>query len=158
MKLKLNVNKILAAASTAPSKWYLDNVVYHDRATDPTVLIEFLKRIKTLQDLGTSAVKEEKEELTILVELANEMNEKECVELLSNSDENVRQRYIESVARKAAIEVLCNNIVKIETMEELCKLSPEDFILASKRSQDLINAIKELILQGETLSQDVAGA
>ena len=40
-------------------------------------------------------------------------------------------------------------------MEEMCKLSPEDFIMASKRSQDLINAIKELILQGETLSQDL---
>lgn len=158
MKLKLNVDKLLAAASPGPSKWFLDNVVYHDRLNDPVVLEQFLKRIKSLQELGKTATPTEKEELEILTELANDLKEKECLELLSNDDDAVRQRYIETVARKAALEVLCNNKINLETMEELCKLSPEDFILASKRSQDLMNAIKELILQGETLSQDVAGA
>ena len=43
-------------------------------------------------------------------------------------------------------------------MNAMCKLSPNDFILAAKRSQDIINSIRELVIQGETLSDDVAGA
>jgi hypothetical protein len=40
----------------------------------------------------------------------------------------------------------------------MCKLSPSDFIITAKRTQDLINSIHELVIQGETLSSDVAGA
>jgi hypothetical protein len=158
MKLKLDVDKLLAAAAVGPSKWELDNIVYNDRTTNPNTLIAFLKRIKDLQTAGTSLTKIESEELEILVELANDLDEKECLDLLSNDDDLAQHRYIEEIARKSALEVLCNNKVDIETMHEMCKLSPEDFILASKRAQDLINSIKELIIQGETLSQDLAGA
>ena len=158
MKLKLDVDKLLAAAPQGLSKWELDNIVWHDRVNDPLVLKQFLKRIKEIQDLAGRATKEEKGELKILIELANDLDEKECLNLLSNNDDHVQHRYIEAIARKSALEVLCNNKVEIETMREMCKLSPEDFILASKRAQDLINSIKELIIQGETLSQDVAGA
>jgi len=158
MKLKLDVDKLLAAAAVGPSKWELDNIVYNDRTTNPNTLIAFLKRIKDLQTAGTSLTKIESEELEILVELANDLDEKECLDLLSNDDDFAQHRYIEEIARKSALEVLCNNKVDIETMHEMCKLSPEDFILASKRAQDLINSIKELIIQGETLSQDLAGA
>lgn len=158
MKLKLNVDKLLEAAEVGPSKWELDNIVYNERTTNPEVLKKFLKRIKDLQTLGTSALAKEKTELKILTELANDLNEKDCLNLLSNTDDVAQHRYIESIARKSALEVLCNNAVSIETMYEMCKLSPEDFILASKRAQDLINSIRELIVQGETLSQDVAGA
>jgi hypothetical protein len=43
-------------------------------------------------------------------------------------------------------------------MNTACKLSPNDFILCAKRTQDLINAIQGLVIKGETLSSDVAGA
>lgn len=158
MKLKLNVDKILESASVSPSKWELDNIVWNDRTTNPDTLKKFLQRIKYLRDLDKSLTEAEKEELNILTELANDLDEKECIDLLSNDDDLAQHRYIENIARKSALEVLCNNRVDIETMHEMCKLSPEDFILASKRAQDLINSIKELIIQGETLSQDLAGA
>lgn len=158
MKLKLDVDKILESASVSPSKWELDNIVWNDRTTNPETLKKFLQRLKHLKELAKSATKSEIEELKILTELANELDEQECIDLLSNDDDLAQHRYIESIARRSAIEVLCNNKVDIETMYEMCKLSPEDFILASKRAQDLINSIKELIIQGETLSQDVAGA
>lgn len=157
MKLKLNIDKLLAAGE-APSKWYLDNVVYNDRTTNPETLKSLLKRIRYLQSLSSSVGKEEKEELKFLIEIANELDEKECMHLLSNDDELSQHLYIENLSRRSALEVLCNNKISIETMQEMCKLSPQDFILASKRSQDLINSIQELILQGETLSRDVAGA
>jgi len=157
MKLKLNVEKILASASVGPSRWELDNIVWNDRATNPHTLKKFLKRIQELQSLP-SIETHEKQELKILVDLANDLDEKECIELLSNDDANVQHYYIESIARRSALEVLCENRVSTETMHEMCKLSPEDFVLASKRAQDLINSIKELIIQGETLSQEMAGA
>jgi hypothetical protein len=56
------------------------------------------------------------------------------------------------------LETLCKNEISIATMTTMCKLSPNDFVLAAKRSQDIINAIQELVIQGETLSKDVAGA
>jgi hypothetical protein len=40
----------------------------------------------------------------------------------------------------------------------MCRLSPEDFILTSKRTQDLISSIQELVIKGETLSDEMAGA
>lgn len=158
MKLKLDIDKILQSSSPGLSKWELDNIVWNDRTTNPEALIKFLNRIKLLSGLGKDLTKEESLELSILIELANDLDEDECLELLSNNDELAQHRYIESLARKGALEVLCNGRVNVETMHEMCKLSPEDFILTSKRTQDLINSIKELIIQGETLSQDVAGA
>ena len=157
MKLKLDVEKLLEV-SAGPSKWELDNIVWSDRSTNPITLRNFLLRIKTLQSLGTSAVEEEVKELEILIELANELDEADCVDVLSKEDEIVQHHYIEALARKSSLEVLCNNRMTVDTMNEMCKLSPEDFILVSKRTQDLINSIRELIIQGETLSQDVAGA
>jgi hypothetical protein len=158
MKLKLNVEKLINSAEVGPSKWELDNITWHDRATDPQVLLNFLKRIRDLQTTEKSLTKEEKAELKILIELANDLDESDCKELLSNNDVVAQNRYIEYIARKSALEALCDSRVSVATMEEMCKLSPEDFILASKRAQDLMNSIKELILQGETLSQDMAGA
>lgn len=157
MKLKLNVNKLIKAAEDiCPSKWELDNIVWNERTTNPQVLMRFIERIKHLQAVDLTPA--EKNELKFLIELANEMDEDECLTLLSNADDVAQHRYIEYVARKNALEVLCKNQVSVETMEEMCKLSPEDFILAAKRTQDLMNSIRELIIQGETLSRDVAGA
>jgi molybdenum cofactor biosynthesis enzyme len=80
------------------------------------------------------------------------------VQLLSNDDEIVQQTFIENLARTSALEVLTNDRISYETMNTMCKLSPSDFILTAKRTQDLINSIHELVIQGETLSSDVAGA
>jgi len=77
---------------------------------------------------------------------------------LSNDDEVVQQNFIEALARQSALEVLTNGRVGFDTMTITCKLSPTDFILTAKRTQDLISAIQELVIQGETLSNDVAGA
>jgi hypothetical protein len=158
MKLKLDIDKILDSSSTGLSKWEMDNIVWHERTTNPEVLKKFLLRIKTLSDLGTTITKQEEAELKVLIDLANDLDEDECIELLSDNDDLAQHRYIEFLARKGSLEVLCNQRVSVETMHEMCKLSPEDFILVSKRTQDLINSIKELIIQGETLSQDIAGA
>jgi hypothetical protein len=154
---KLDVDYILSQVPVGPSRWELDNIVYNDRATNPETLIKFLTRIQVLQneyDPDEAMVTE----LSILEELAEELDQSECLELISNDDDIVRQNFIENLARRGAIEVLCNDKVSAETMSMTCKLSPSDFILTAKRTQDLINSIRELVIQGETLSRDVAGA
>jgi len=154
---KLNTEKLLALASAGTSRWELDNITWHDRASNPETLILFLERISLLENIEDRNSKEERE-LDSLIDLANDLDEEECVQLLSNDDEIVQQTFIENLARTSALEVLTNDRISFETMNTMCKLSPSDFILTAKRTQDLINSIHELVIQGETLSSDVAGA
>ena len=154
---KLNVDYILSQIPVGPSRWELDNIVYNDRTTNPATLLSFLNRLQVLR-AEYKPSEEKAAELSILEELAEDLDQDDCVELLSKDDEIVRQTFIENLARRGAIEVLCNDKVSAETMNMTCKLSPSDFILTAKRTQDLINSIRELVIQGETLSKDVAGA
>jgi hypothetical protein len=154
---KLNVDYILSRIPPGPSQWELDNIVYNDRTTNPDTLLEFLNRIQILRSEYKPS-EEKAAELAILEDLAAELDQDECLEILSKDDDVVRQNFIENLARRGAIEVLCNEKVSEETMNMTCKLSPSDFILTAKRTQDLINSIRELVIQGETLSKDVAGA
>lgn len=154
---KLNIDKILNSYSTGPNRWELDNIVWYDRSTNPKTMYEFLSRIKELQ-LKSKCSKEELRELEILQDLSEDLNEEDCLNLLSDDEELCRETFIEGLARKSALEVLTNERVSYDTMNLMCKLSPTDFILTSKRTQDLINSIHELVIQGETLSKDVAGA
>ena len=156
-KKKLDIDSILEFASVGPSKWELDNIVWNDRTTNPKTLVEFLQRTKLLQNT-TSKTPAEDRELEILEELAEDLDVFACKSLLSNDDETAQQHFIENIARQSALETLCNSQISIETMNAMCKLSPNDFILASKRGQDIINSVRELVIQGETLSDDVAGA
>jgi len=155
--LKLNIDHILSQSQVGLSRWELDNIVWNDRTSNPKTLLNFLSRINYLQEQKDLDSNQEKE-LDILIDLANDLDEAECIELLSDDDELAQQRFIENLARQSAIEVLTNERVSFETMNITCKLSPNDFILCAKRTQDLINAIHELVIQGETLSNDVAGA
>jgi len=154
---KLDIDFVLSQASTGPSRWELDNIVYNDRITNPETLLAFLKRIQSLRAEQQSS-NEKSTELSILEELAEDLDQDECIELLRKDDDIVQQNFIENLARRGAIEVLCKERVSEETMYMTCKLSPSDFILTAKRTQDLINSIRELVIQGETLSKDVAGA
>jgi len=154
---KLNTEKLLTLASAGTSRWELDNITWHDRASNPETLISFLERIQFLENVEDRSSKEERE-LDSLIDLANDLDEEECVQLLSNDDEIVQQTFIENLARTSALEVLTNDRISFETMNTMCKLSPSDFIITAKRTQDLINSIHELVIQGETLSSDVAGA
>ena len=150
---KLNIDKILKTVQM--SRWELDNIVWADRTTSPASLLNFLKRIKELQG-STNPV--ELAELKILEELASEMDEDECIELLNLDEDQSRQLFIENLARISAIEIITKERASFDSMSTMCKLPPQDFILTAKRTQDLINSIHELVIQGETLSKEVAGA
>jgi sulfite reductase alpha subunit-like flavoprotein len=152
-KSKLDVNKLLGLANTGPSRWELDNIVYSDRTTNPVTLRKFLERIQELRTTDAKSV-----ELSILESLAQELDQAECEQLMSDDDELAQQNFIEDLARRSAVEVLTRDKVTFETMNVMCKLAPNDFILTAKRTQDIINSIHELVIQGETLSRDVAGA
>ena len=154
---KLDIKKLISIAPPGPTRWELDNIVWHDRTSNPITLLKFLKRIEQLRDISEKTLVEASE-LELLEDLSTELDQAECEELLSDSEEAAHHHFIESIARKGALETLCNDALSIETMTDMCKLSPDDFILAAKRSQDIINSVQELVIQGETLSKDVAGA
>jgi hypothetical protein len=156
-KKKLDVDTLLEFAPVGPSRWELDNIVWNDRTTNPRTLVQFLQRIKILQTTD-SLLPADQKELEILEELAEDLDIYACKALLAEDDDTAQQHFIENIARQSALETLCNSQISIETMNAMCKLSPNDFILAAKRSQDIINSIRELVIQGETLSDDVAGA
>jgi len=151
------IKNILSKLSSSPSKWELDTVVYYDRTSNPATLASFLTRIQELQSLKTKADISQQQELAYLLDLLNDLEEEECLELVERSDEDAKNQFIEDLARTSAIEVLTGGKINFETMNTACKLSPNDFILCAKRTQDLINAVQGLVVKGETLSMDVAG-
>lgn len=157
MKLT-QIENILSKLNTGPSKWELDTVVYHDRNSNSVTLAAFLTRIQLLQNLDNTASISEQQELQYLLELLEDLDEDDCLELTDLTDEDVKNSFIENLARTSAIEILTGGKINFETMNTACKLNPTDFILCAKRTQDLINAIQRLVVKGETLSMDVAGA
>jgi len=156
MKLE-NIENILSKTTTCPSKWELDTIIYFDRTTNPDTLNRFLSRIKFLSETE-NLDKSETKELSYLLELLEDLDEDECDDILNRNDEECRDAFIEALARSSAIEVLTSGRLSFESMHNACKLSPNDFILCAKRTQDLINSIQGLVIKGETLSKDVAGA
>jgi hypothetical protein len=152
-----NINELLTKRINCPSKWELDNIIWADRTTNSAVLYNFLKRINELNSLELRTV-DQHTELERLLELLSDMDEKECENLLVQTDEESKEIFIENLARTSAIEVLTNNKISFDTMTTACKLSPNDFILCAKRTQDIVNSVHELVIKGESLSSEVAGA
>ena len=149
------IDNVLSKLKTV-SKWELDSVIFYDRTSNPKTLADFLTRIQTLQLVKRTT--NEQAELGYLLELLEDIDEDECFAFLDRTDEDDRISFIENLARIGAIEILTGEKISFETMNTACKLSPSDFILCAKRTQDLINAIHGLVIKGETLSNDVAGA
>jgi len=147
------IDDVISKLKLGPSKWELDTIIWHDRLRDTNTLRLFLNRIKTLSDM-----KSQSHELTYLLELLEEIEESDVTELIERSEEEAHDAFIENLAKKSALEVLTNGRVDIETLNTSCKLSPNDFILCAKRTQDLLNTISGLVIKGESLSEDVAGA
>lgn len=155
---KEQIDKIITKLDTISiNKWHLDNIVYFDRTSNPETLLKFFERIQELSK-KTRSSKIEKKELSILLEMLDDIDEHDCEDLLTQTDDEYRDTFIENLARTSAIEVLTNGKISFETMNTSCKLSPNDFILCAKRTQDLITSIQSLVIKGETLSKDVAGA
>jgi Mg/Co/Ni transporter MgtE len=156
----MNLNQIknlISKSNVTTNKWELDNIVWWDRTTNSESLIRFVNRIQELTEQKTLTAEETKE-LQYLSELLDELEQDECDELLNRTEEQSKDAFIEDLARTSAIEILTGGKISYETMNTACKLSPSDFIMCAKRTQDLLNAIQGLVIKGETLSKDVAGA
>ena len=93
-----------------------------------------------------------------LLEMLDDMDESDIDDLYERSDDDAKEVFIEDLAKISAIEVITDGKLSFSTMNTACKLSPNDFILCAKRTQDLLNSIQGLVIKGETLSKDVAGA
>jgi len=155
--MKVNeISKILKELYVGPSKWELDNIIYHDRLTNLKSFKDFLERIDRLQSKERNF--SEDTELKYLTELFEELDEDEVKELLGQDDDDSKDSFIESLARRSALESLTMGRLHYETLNTACKLAPNDFILCAKRTQDLMSSIQNLAVKGENLSQDVAGA
>jgi len=151
------IKDVLSNIKTGPSKWELDTIIWHDRLSNPNTLVDFLSRIQELQS-HKQLDSTQQTELDNLLELLDEMEDSDVDELVNRSENEARDAFIEELAKVSAIEVLTGGKLSFTTMNTACKLSPNDFILCAKRTQDLINSIQGLAIKGETLSNDVAGA
>jgi len=156
MKLE-QIKDVLSSIKLAPSKWELDNIIWADRLSNPEVLVQFLTRTHHLSLLKSLST-DEQQELDSLVELLDEMEEGDIEDIINRTDDDAKNAFIEDLAKISAIEVITNGKLSYETMNTACKLAPSDFILCAKRTQDLLNSIQGLVIKGETLSKDVAGA
>jgi hypothetical protein len=151
------IKDVLSSIKLGPSKWELDTIIWHDRLSNPDTLVGFLNQIQDLQAIKTPT-SDQKLTLDCLLELLDEIEDSDLDALINRSDEEVKDAFIEDLAKVSAIEVITGGKLSFETMNTACKLSPNDFILCAKRTQDLINSIQGLAIKGETLSNDVAGA
>ena len=151
------IKEILSSINLAPSKWELDTITWHDRLSNPIALVKFLSKIQELQAIKkrTADVQLELDRLLVLLD---DIDQTDIADLINQSEEDARDAFIEDLAKVSAIEVITGGKLSYETMNTACKLSPNDFILCAKRTQDLLNSIQGLVIKGETLSKDVAGA
>lgn len=152
------ISEVLSKIKLGPSKWELDTIVWHDRLTNPNTLAKFLARIEELLLSSDRLSSEEHRELEHLLEILEDIDESEIEDLLGRTDTDDRDIFIDELAKKSAIELITLGRLTFETMNTSCKLTPNDFILCAKRTQDLMNSIRGLVIKGETLSKDVAGA
>lgn len=156
MKIE-QIGELLEKIKLGPSKWELDNLIYHDRYSNPETLAAFLQRIKVLES-STDKTSQEEREFKNLVELLDEMEEADVFDICYQTEDDAKDSYIEQLARLSAIQVLTDGKMDYEVMNTACKLSPNDFILCAKRTQELINSIRGLVIKGEALSQDIPQA
>ena len=152
MKLE-QIAEVLSKIKTGPSKWELDTIVWYDRLSNPDTFVKFLNRIQELSDQSSNS-----QELVYLLELLDEMDDSDVNDIINYSEKDAHNHFIEELAKRSAINVIANGKLAEETLNTSCKLSPNDFILCAKRTQDLLVAIQGLVIKGETLSKDVAGA
>lgn len=151
------IKSVLSQIRQCPSRWELDTIIWADRLSNPNTLTDFFERINFLEN-KTDKTLAESQELEILLDLLEDMDEDDLADFVDQTDDEAREQFIENLARTSSIEVLTAGKLSFETMTTACKLSPNDFILCAKRTQDLINAVQGLVIKGETLSKDVAGA
>jgi hypothetical protein len=152
------IPQILSKIKSGPSKWELDTIVWYDRLTNPDTLVKFLNRIQELSSVSDRLSFEETQELEHLLELLENIKESDVEELINRTENQEKNSFIDELAKKSAIELITTGKMSFETMNTSCKLTPNDFVLCAKRTQDLMNSIRGLVIKGETLSKDVAGA
>jgi hypothetical protein len=150
-----NITNVLSQLRDCPSKWELDNIIWSDRTADPQVLSKFLQRIEELQQASSRAATQE---LTILLELLEEINDYEVELLVDQTEAAAKSQYIEKLARVSAVEILSDNKLSFNTIDVTCKLGHNDFILCATRAQELITAVQSMMIKSESLSQDIPQA
>jgi hypothetical protein len=152
-----DIKELINCSHECPSKWELENIIWAEKDSDPKVLFEFLKRIDFLNSLEIKNRSHEIE-LQRLLEIAQGLDKDVARILLEKHEDREKDLFIEKLARTSAIEVLTNNKLSYDTMNIACKLPPNEFILCAKRTQDIINSVRELVIKGENLSSDIPGA
>lgn len=156
MKLE-KIKSILDNSTIHHNKWELNNIVWVERLSNPIVLAKFLERIDFLNSLNIKS-KSEEVELKILLELLEDVDEDKCINLLTVSEDDEKHNFIENLARVSAVEILTSNKLTTDTLSISCKLSPNDFILCAKRTQEIINSVREIVIKGENLASYIPGA
>lgn len=130
-----------------PSKYELQYVKWNGIEFDKERLIKFNRRLILLGLL--SFIPRFNEEYNIMKDILN-LYDKEKLRGLLNNDEHIsRISFIEKWSRIAATDVLLNNVYSRTTFTTISNLPITDYKLIIKRSDEIIDSLKNLTYQKE---------
>ena len=130
-----------------PSKYELQYVKWNGIEFDKERLIKFNKRLTILRLL--SFIPRFNEEYVIMKDILNLYDIEKLRGLLNNDEHISRVSFIEKWSRIAATDVLLNNVYSRTTFTTISNLPITDYKLIIKRSDEIIDSLKNLTYQKE---------
>jgi hypothetical protein len=97
----------------------------------------------------------ESEELSILLKILDEHNSDKLKELLNGDETSVRLALIEKWAREASLDILYDGRYSKETLRFILNLPKEDYQLLLKRVEEIVNSVRDISIQSDTLTDIV---
>jgi hypothetical protein len=136
------------------SEYDLKNIIWVGIEYDKEKLIKFFEKYHTLK---TKKDKDSIEELRIMNDILDSHDLDNLNKLLNNNFEYSRWATIESLSRKASIEILLDGKYSKETFEIISNLPVSDFKLVIKRTKELIGLINDVITDVDLDSTKIPG-
>lgn len=135
-------------------EYELKNIVWVGIEYDKQKLIRFITKYNNLMSRQDS---DGSEELQIMKRILDQHNIDNLNKLLNNDPEYTRWAIIESLSRKASIEIAIDGKYSTDTFETISNLPTVDFKLILKRTKELINIINDVNTDVEMDTSKIPG-
>jgi hypothetical protein len=109
-------------------------------------LVSFFEKIEQLP---------QSDELSILLQILDDHNSDRLKELLNGDETSVRLALIEKWAREASLDILYDGRYSKETLRFILNLPKEDYQLLLKRVEEIVNSVRDISIQSDTLTDIV---
>jgi hypothetical protein len=109
-------------------------------------LVSFFEKIEQLP---------QSDELSILLQILDDHDSNKLKELLDGDETSVRLALIEKWAREASLDILYDGRYSKETLRFILNLPKEDYQLLLKRVEEIVNSVRDISIQSDTLTDIV---